>query len=45
MITKSVVNQNEHATDNGLCSPKEAHKNTNETTSGDEPNFKSPARL
>ena len=45
MLTKSLNNQNEHAADNDICSPKEPHKTTNDTTSGDEPNFKSPQLL
>ena len=42
MITKSLNTQNDMLTENGICSPKEAYKTTNDTTSGDEPNFKSP---
>ena len=45
MLTKSLNNQNEHAADNDICSPKEPHKTTNDTTSGDEPNFKSSPPL
>ena len=45
MITKSLNTQNDMLTENGICSPKEAYKTTNDTTSGDEPNFKSPQLL
>lgn len=39
MLTKSPNNQNEHAADNDICSPKEPNKTTTDTTSGDEPNL------
>ena len=44
MLTKSLNNQNQHAAENELCSPKDVHKTTNDTTSGDEPNFKSSSQ-
>ena len=40
MLTKSLNNQNQLVAENELCSPKDVHKTTNDTTSGDEPNLK-----
>lgn len=45
MLTKSLINQNGHANQNETACLKEANKTTNDTTSGDEPNFKSSQPL
>ena len=41
MLTKPLNNQNQQDAKEELSSPKDVHKTTNDTTSGDEPNFKS----
>ena len=41
MLTKALTNQNQQDAKEELSSPKDVHKATNGTTSGDEPNFKS----
>ena len=45
MLTKPPNNQNEQDAKEELCSPKDVHKTTNDTISGDEPNFKSSPPL
>ena len=45
MLTKSLDEQNCPVVQNDICSSKEAHKHTNETTSRDEPTIKSSPPL